>query len=159
MALMSSFPGSALRTRNEADFGLRTALRISVALVFAVTGLDKLGHDPHWIHVFTVIGFGQWFRYATGVIELLGGLLFLVPATTSAGAALLIASMSGAMTVQITVLKHPADSLYPGIYLAWVLLAYAKLRRTRARPSSTPTPAQGAVQVGPPVEPTGKGQV
>jgi putative oxidoreductase len=155
MALMSSFHGSALRTHNDVDFGLRSALRISVALVFAVTGLDKLGHDPHWIQVFATIGFGQWFRYATGVIELVGGLLFLVPLTTSAGAALLIAAMSGAMTVQITVLKHPVDSLYPGIYLAWVLLAYAKLRRARVRP---PPPAQAPVQVGPKVGPTGEGQ-
>lgn len=152
---MSSPPGSALRTHNDADFGLRTALRISVALVFAVTGLDKLGHDPHWMHVFAAIGFGQWFRYATGVIELVGGLLFLVPATTSAGAALLIAAMSGAMTVQITVLKHPADSLYPGIYLAWVLLAYAKLRRARVRPA---TPPQPSVPTEPTVGPTGGGQ-
>ena len=154
---MSSFRGSALRPHNEVDFGLRSALRISVALVFAVTGLDKLGPDPHWIHVFTIIGFVQWFRYATGIIELVGGLLFLVPATTSAGAALLIGAMSGAMTVQITVLKHPVDSLYPGIYLAWVLLAYAKLRRPRVRPAR-PTPTSAPVQVGPSVGPTGEGQ-
>jgi hypothetical protein len=51
--------------------------------------------------------------------------------------------MVGAMAVHVVVFKHPADSLFPGLYLVGVVIAYAKLRATsradaiRARGSST----------------------
>jgi len=111
---------------------MRLALRISVALVFAGTGLEKFGSDPHWLRVFGAIGLGDWFRYFTGVVETAGGLLFLIPAATTVGALLLISAMVGAMTVHIVIFKHPADSLFPGLYLVGVLLAYAKLRAARS---------------------------
>jgi len=109
------------------------ALRISVALVFAGTGLEKFSADPtsYWVHVFANIGLGQRFRYFTGIVETLGGLLFLIPRATTVGAALLVASMVGAMTVHIFVFKHPADSLFPGVYLVGVVVAYARLRTPR----------------------------
>lgn len=108
---------------------LSWALRISVALVFAGTGLEKFsGSELYWVQLFERIGLGQWFRYFTGVVETLGGLLFLVPAATTFGAALLVASMVGAMAVHVFVFRHPADSLFPGLYLAGVIVAYARLR-------------------------------
>jgi uncharacterized membrane protein YphA (DoxX/SURF4 family) len=121
--------------RDQADStsATRLALRISVALVFAGTGLEKFSSDPtsYWVHVFAAIGLGQWFRYFTGVVETVGGLLFLVPRATTLGAALLIASMVGAMVVHVVVFKHPADSFFPGLYLVGVVIAYAKLRVSR----------------------------
>ena len=131
-----------IRDRSGSDSTTTTAttwaLRISVALVFAGTGLEKLPNDPtsYWVHIFADIGLGQWFRYFTGVVETVGGLLFLIPAATTVGAALLVASMVGAMTVNVIVFKHPADSLFPGLYLVGVLIAYAKLRAV-SRSSST----------------------
>lgn len=106
------------------------AIRISVALVFFLTGFDKFlpGSSTYWIRVFGQIGLGQWFRYFTGIIEMVGGLLFLVPIATTVGAAILIATMLGAMLVQAAVLKHPADSLFPALYLAGVVMAFLKLR-------------------------------
>ena len=122
-----------LRDQSDSISPTRLALRISVALVFAGTGLEKFSSDPtsYWVHVFADIGLGQWFRIFTGVVETLGGLLFLVPLTTTAGAVLLIASMVGAMAVHVFVFRHPTDSLFPGVYLAGVVLAYATLRRRR----------------------------
>ncbi len=118
------------RDEGDSTSATRLALRISVALVFAGTGLEKFSSDPtsYWVHVFADIGLGQWFRYFTGVVETLGGLLFLIPRATTLGAALLVASMVGAMVVHIAVFKHPADSLFPGLYLVGVVIAYAKLR-------------------------------
>jgi putative oxidoreductase len=94
----------------------RWALRISVALVFAGTGLEKFSNDPtsYWVHVFTDIGLGQWFRYFTGVVETGGGLLFLVPRATSIGAFLLVSSMVGAMAVQIAVFKRQTGRAHDG---------------------------------------------
>jgi len=101
-----------------------------VAVVFSLVGLDKLVPQlsAPWIQTFNAIGLGQWFRYCTGLIELAGGLLFLVPRATIVGAALLIATMCGAMFVQAFVLGHPGDAFFPGLYLIAVVLASAKLR-------------------------------
>ena len=123
------------RNQDDSISATRLALRISVALVFAGTGLEKFSGDPrsYWVHVFAAIGLGQWFRYFTGVVEMLGGLLFLIPRATMLGAALLTAAMVGAMTVQVVVFKHPADILFPGLYLVGVVLAYAKLRASTAK--------------------------
>ncbi|MGH7655031.1 MAG: DoxX family protein [Gemmatimonadaceae bacterium] len=104
------------------------AVRVCVAAVFALTGAEKFAKDaPYWSGVFDAIGFGQWFRYFTGGVEVLGGLLFLVPRATTAGALVLIATMMGAVGVQFVVFHRPADAIIPGAYLVAVILAFSKL--------------------------------
>jgi putative oxidoreductase len=109
------------------------ALRASVALAFVLTGIDKFPAGPasYWVRTFDAIGFGQWFRYFTGIVEALGGLLFLWPAATTLGAAMLIVTMLGAMATQAFVFHHPLDSLFPAIYLAGIIAAVLKLRSGR----------------------------
>ena len=128
-------PRKETRRRDSpiADPATEWAIRISVAVVFELTGLDKFlpTSSTYWIHVFGLIGLGQWFRYFTGIVEILGGLLFLVPIATIGGAAILVVTMLGAMVVQAAVLKHPADSIFPALYLFGVVLAFGKLRRAR----------------------------
>ena len=116
--------------RTSYDGATAWAIRISVAVVFVLVGLDKFlpGSSTYWIRVFGTIGLGQWFRYFTGIVEIVGGLLFLVPVATSFGAALLVATMLGAMVVQAAILNHPLDSIFPGMYLAGVIFAFSKLR-------------------------------
>ena len=57
-----------------------------------------------WLRIFDQIGFGQWFRYFTGVVEIAGALLLLVPATRMWGAALLACTMCGALLVHVFVM-------------------------------------------------------
>lgn len=113
---------------SQSDTATNFAIRISVALVFVLTGFDKFLQSPEWDQVFKAIGWGDWFRYFTGIVEMAGGLMFLLPATTKVGAALLTAAMIGAMTFHIAVLRQPANILFPGAYLVGVLLAYQVLR-------------------------------
>lgn len=114
---------------SSSDAATSVAIRISLALVFVLTGLDKVttGAASHWVHVFDDIGLGQWFRYFTAAIEIAGGLLCLIPVTTALGLAMLACTMIGAMLIHIFVFHHPADSLFPGAYLAGVILAFIKL--------------------------------
>jgi uncharacterized membrane protein YphA (DoxX/SURF4 family) len=108
------------------------ALRASVALAFVLTGIDKFpGGTNYWVGTFDTIGFGQWFRYFTGSVEVLGGLLFLWPAATTIGAVMLVVTMLGAMATQAFVFHHPMDALFPGLYLAGVSAAFFKLRSDR----------------------------
>jgi uncharacterized membrane protein YphA (DoxX/SURF4 family) len=66
-------------------------LRGGIAVVFVLFGAEKFQSDPGspWGKLFQQIGAGQWFRYFTGVVELLGGVLVSIPWTATAGLVLL----------------------------------------------------------------------
>ena len=80
-----------------------------------------------WLRVFNDIGFGQWFRYVTGVVELLGGCLLLVPRATLIAVAVLICTMAGALLVHITVV-----GIGPQTVAVSVLIVSARCALTRA---------------------------
>lgn len=123
------FPRAASHpAARESNSATAWALRLSVAFAFAITGAEKFPPGTYWPDLFARIGLGQWFRYFTGAVELGGGLLFLWPAATTVGAALLAATMLGAMTVWIFVFRQPVNALYPGLYLLGVAFAYWRLR-------------------------------
>ena len=99
-------------------------LRGGVAVVFALFGAEKFS-DPQWVKTFQQIGFGQWFRYLTGVVEILGGVLVLLPWTVTAGLAVLACTMFSAALIWIFVLGQGANAIIPeafGVALAlfWV---------------------------------------
>jgi len=108
-------------------------LRAAIAVAFVLFGLEKFPDDPQnsWVGLFAKIGIGQWFRYFTGVVEVLGGLLLLTPWTVGAGLALLGCTMASAALIQIFVIGRPADGIpAAGIFLG--LLAYWWNRRKRS---------------------------
>lgn len=72
---------------------------ILLAVIFLSEGAAKFPESRMWLRIFDQIGFGQWFRYVTGVVEIVGALLLLVPATRYVGAALLMCTMLGALLV------------------------------------------------------------
>ena len=79
------------------------ALRASVASVFVVFGLEKL-FGSNWVKLFAEIGFGQWFRHFTGILQIAGGALLLIPWTARFGAALIACTMLGAVVVHLFIL-------------------------------------------------------
>jgi uncharacterized membrane protein YphA (DoxX/SURF4 family) len=83
------------------------AFQILAATQFFLTGLDKLSDAPVMVQLFGAVGFGQWFRYFTGIVEVLSAVLLLMPRLAAVGAALLIATMIGALIAHLTVLPFP----------------------------------------------------
>jgi putative oxidoreductase len=79
-------------------------LRVLVALIFVYEGLDKFGTRRLWTRVFAEIGIGQWFRYATGIIEILGAGLLLVPRATLIAVPLLLCVLVGAFLAHIFII-------------------------------------------------------
>jgi len=81
-------------------------LRIALALIFVVVGFVKIPGSMHpmWVRLFERIGFGQWFRYVTALVEIVGGMLMLVPAATLVSVTLLASAMAGALLVHIFII-------------------------------------------------------
>lgn len=98
------------------------AVRIVLALAFAAAGSAKLSGAAQMVEVFSKIGVGQWFRYVTGSVEVLGVLLLLVPATGLLGALLLGGTMVGAVLTHLFVIGGTAiPAVVLGLLCAFVV--------------------------------------
>src|ERR1043166_1570474 len=87
---------------------LRTWLpRVAVALLFFFVGKSKFGAHSSWIKTFEHIGFGQWFRYVTGTIQMLGAIAVLIPRLFPWGIVMLACTMLGAILAWIFLLGVP----------------------------------------------------
>ena len=105
--------------------------RIAVAMVFISVGSSKFS-DPMWVRIFGQIGIGQWFRYLTGVMQIAGGVLVLIPRTALAGVVLAACTMLGASIAWLTVLHAPWNAPIPGVMFAiLVAIGVAEFNRDR----------------------------
>jgi len=107
-------------------------VRGGIELAFVYFGTEKFPSDPgsEWVRLFQQIGFGQWFRYVTGVVEILGGVLVLIPWTTNLGLALLACTMACAALIVAFVIGRPAHSIFSGAFFIGLSL-YLLARRSR----------------------------
>ena len=122
-------------TGSDSDFTRRVlkpaslwAVKIIVALLFAIAGIAKLAGAPQLVAEFAQIGFGQWFRFLTAIIEIAGALLLLWPNSTAFGAVFLVGINAGALVAQIFFLH--GDVIHP-IVLGAIVVAIAWTHRNR----------------------------
>jgi putative oxidoreductase len=101
------------------------ALQVLVALAFVAAAAGKLLGSADMIALFDAIGVGQWFRYVTGLLELLGALVLIVPGRAAFGSVLLAAVMVGAVVAHITVL-HTAPTAPLVLFALTVLLSWGR---------------------------------
>jgi putative oxidoreductase len=79
-------------------------LRALVSLLFVAAATMKLTSQPQMVAEFQTVGLGQWFRYLTGALELVGGIAVLAPRSSILGAAILLLVDIGAFFAQIAIL-------------------------------------------------------
>src|SRR5713226_3239477 len=103
-------------------------LQIGAAGMFLMVGFFKLSGDPQMVGLFDAIGLGQWFRYVTGSLEVLGAVLLLVPRLSGLGALLLVGMMLGAVPTHLFVV---GGSPLPALILLIVTGVTAWGRRER----------------------------
>ncbi|HEV8506272.1 MAG TPA: DoxX family protein [Chitinophagaceae bacterium] len=77
-------------------------LRLLAAVILLQTLYFKFSAAPESIYIFSKLGMEPWGRIATGILELIAGILLLIPATTVFGALLAIGLMAGAIFFHIT---------------------------------------------------------
>ena len=87
---------------------LSIGLRAILTLVFVGAGGAKLAGIPLMVEGFETIGFGQGFRYFTGLVEVIGAALLWWPNRQVVGASLLGATMVGATLTNIFILQASA---------------------------------------------------
>ena len=104
-------------------------LRLGAAAIFVGVGVTKFESHSMWVRMFADIGFGVWFRYFTGSIQVLGGLLLLMRRTAAAGAVLGSGTMAGAVAVHLFVLPTGVG----GAIIPFVLMVFTIVVGLRAR--------------------------
>jgi len=104
-------------------------LQIGAAGMFLMVGFFKLSGDPRLVGLFDAIGLGQWLRYVTGSLEVLGAVLLLIPRLSGLGALLLVGAMLGAVATHLFVV---GGSALPAIMLFIVtgVIAWGRRKRT-----------------------------
>jgi len=106
-----------------------------VALAFISAGGLKLAGIPVMVELFDKVGFGQWFRYFTGIVQITGSALLLIPWTARLGVALIGCTMLGAIILHLFVLSTgPFAAVVPAILLVFVIAVGWKGRGDTATP-------------------------
>jgi putative oxidoreductase len=109
-------------------------VKVLLALAFLAAGGAKLFGVPAMVQVFEQVGLGQWFRYLTGTLEVIGAVMVLIPATAAIGGALLAAIMVGATLAHLTVLpSSPLPAIVLFALSSLVVLAHRSQIATLVR--------------------------
>ena len=85
--------------------------QIIAAIILLQTLFFKFTAAPEPVYIFNTLGLGDTGRIGIGVLELIDGILLLIPATTWAGAILGIGLMAGALMGHLT--KLGIEVTYP----------------------------------------------
>src|SRR5918994_7340799 len=102
-------------------------LRVLLGLAFLIIGVAKLTGTLYTVQTFAAFGWGQWFRYLTGLLDLAGALLVFVPQWTFYGALLLTCTVGLGAVLSLT---RPPD-FWAGLSLTLLAATLAWLTRPR----------------------------
>jgi uncharacterized membrane protein YphA (DoxX/SURF4 family) len=119
----------ALSEESQPSKALNVTLWILQALAaaaFLMAGGTKLAGAEMHVAMFEKIGLGQWLRYFTGSLEVISAVLLLLPKTAGIGAALLTATMAGAVATHLFII---GGSAAPALVLLLITAAVAWYRR------------------------------
>jgi putative oxidoreductase len=120
MATTVSFTHASTAPRGRTGRIALWILQIALAGMFLMAGGSKWVGAPAMIALFTDIGIGQWFRYATGLIEVGSALALLRPRLAVFGALALVPTMVGAILAQLFIVH--SSPVPPAVLLAGAAL-------------------------------------
>jgi putative oxidoreductase len=169
--MRKSLPKSTLRGRQAPHEAVTpTTLRhrlllleiteVVLAAVFFIVGGAKLVGRSDMVALFQDIGIGQWLRYVTGTLEVMGAALLVVPLLSAASALVLGAVMIVATLIELFVLHRPPVAalacLTGHTFVAWARVSRwhePSLRRATAQRGTADRPGYGGGQSGATVDP------
>ncbi|MEL6953657.1 MAG: DoxX family protein [Pseudomonadota bacterium] len=95
-------------------------LRVLLTLVFVAAGGAKLFGASMMVETFEVIGWGQWFRYVTALVELVAAAMLWIPILSILGSSMLFATMICGALFHVFVI---GPSAVPALVLAVLCMA------------------------------------
>jgi putative oxidoreductase len=116
-----------INMENLTKYGL-LVLKVLAGLAFISAGGAKLIGVEMMVATFDKIGVGQWFRYLTGIIEVVCAILLFVPGKQAIGAGLLVCTMIGAVLAHVLIL---GPSSVPAIILGLICAVIFYAHRTQ----------------------------
>ena len=81
---------------------LPLALRTIVAIILIQTLRFKFTAHPDSVYIFSKVGMEPYGRIITGVVELIAGILILIPKTAWIGASIALGVIGGAILMHLT---------------------------------------------------------
>lgn len=102
------------------------SVQVLLAFVFFGAGGAKIVGLPMMVEMFDFLRLGQWFRFATGLVEVAGAIFLLVPGCAFAAALWLACTMAGAVLAHVLILPTPSA---PAVVLLVLCGVVAWLRR------------------------------
>ena len=109
--------------------------QIALAAMFLFAGGSKLAGAPAMVSLFAAIGWGQWFRYVTGAIEIIAAVALTIPAAALFGAILLVPTMVGAAIANVFLGQSPAVPLV--LLLVAAAVAWSRRKQLQGRSAAT----------------------
>jgi uncharacterized membrane protein YphA (DoxX/SURF4 family) len=101
-------------------------ISLLLAFVFVAAGSAKLRGATSMIELFVGFGYPIWFMYFTGLLEVAGALLLLLPRLSGIGTVMLICVMLGALVSKMA--RGQADTAFVPLALLVLLLTLGSLR-------------------------------
>jgi len=102
-------------------------LRIIVAIILLQTLRFKFTAHPDSVYIFSKVGLEPYGRIGIGIVELIAGILLLIPKTAWVGALLSLGVISGAIVMHLTKLgieiNNDGGILFGTAILTFVLSA------------------------------------
>jgi len=98
--------------------------------MFLAAAAAKLAGAKMMVAEFNLVGLGQWFRYFTAIVEIIGAVLLLWPGRSAYGALVLICVCAGAFLAQVFAIHM--DFVHT-IILGAIFLAIAWAQRAQLR--------------------------
>ena len=105
-------------------------LQLVLAAVFVMSAVPKLTSDPRAVAGFDAIGFGDWFRYLIGALEIAGAIALLIPLLSGLAGLAFVGLMIGAVVTTLLVFDGEMVAL-PALVLALAtIIAWGRRRHT-----------------------------
>jgi putative oxidoreductase len=95
------------------------------AILLLISGLVKLSGAEQVIETFHAVGFGQWFRYVSGLIDFAAAIVLLIPPLAGIGALLLVPMMIAAVLTQLLIVGG-SPALPSGLLIVVSVVAWGR---------------------------------
>ena len=97
-------------------------IRLTIAIILIQTLRFKFTAHPDSVYIFEQVSMEPYGRIGIGIIELIAGILLLIPKTVWAGAALSMGVMSGAIVMHLTALGIIVKDDSGGLFITAVIV-------------------------------------